>query len=51
MVFQVLGEIDRGHAAAAEFPLDPVAVGERCLEAIEQVGHLGCLDMPPVFQG
>ena len=28
MVLQVLGQIDRGHAAGAEFPLDPVAVRE-----------------------
>jgi hypothetical protein len=27
-VLEVLGEIDRGHAAGAEFPLNAVAVGE-----------------------
>ena len=28
MVLEVLGEIDRGHAALAQLPLDAVAVGE-----------------------
>ena len=28
LVLQILGQVDRGHPAGAEFPLDPVAVGE-----------------------
>jgi hypothetical protein len=28
VVPQILGQIDGGHAALAQFPLDPVAVGE-----------------------
>ena len=32
---EVLGEVDRGHAAVAEFALDAVAVGEACPEALE----------------
>ncbi len=28
VVLQVLGEIDRGHAALAQLPLDAVAVGQ-----------------------
>ena len=34
-VLQVLGEVDRGHAAPAELALDPVAVGQCQLKAIE----------------
>ena len=39
VVLQVLGEIDRCHAAATEFPLDGVAVGECGGEAGEDVSH------------
>ncbi len=41
VVFQILGEIDRGHAARAEFFLDGVAVGKSRFEAVEGVGHEG----------
>ncbi len=41
VVLQVLGEIDRGHAARAEFFLDGVAVGEGGFETVEGVGHEG----------
>ncbi len=34
VVLEVLGEIDRGHPARAEFPLDSVAVGQGCSETI-----------------
>ena len=30
IVFQVLSEVDRGHATGTELALDPVAVSERC---------------------
>ncbi len=39
LVLQILGEVDRGHAARAEFFLDGVAVGEGGLEAVEEVRH------------
>jgi hypothetical protein len=39
MVFEVGGQIDRGHAAAAEFPLDPVAVRESGGQALEVRAH------------
>ncbi len=39
MVLKVLGQIDRGHAARAEFFLDGVAVREGGLEAVEKVRH------------
>ena len=38
-VLEVLGEIDRRHAALAELPLDAVAVGQGYLEAIMDLGH------------
>ncbi len=41
MVLQVLGEVDRRHAAAAEFTLDRVAVGKRGLQSGEQVSQWG----------
>jgi hypothetical protein len=41
VVFQVLGEIDRGHAARAQFFLNGVAVGEGGFEAVEGVRHEG----------
>jgi hypothetical protein len=37
----VLGEIDGGHPAVAEFTLDAVAVGESGLQAVELVGLVG----------
>ena len=48
MVFQVLGEVDRGHAARAEFLMDGVAVGQGGFDAVEGVGHEGlrCGAMP-----
>jgi len=40
IMFDVLGQVDRRHAALAEFPLDPVAVGEGGGEAVEGTsGH------------
>ena len=41
VVPEVLGEVDRGHAARAELALDPVAVGERRVEAVRGCGHWG----------
>jgi hypothetical protein len=40
VVLQVLGEVDGGHAALAELPLDAVALGEGGLEAGHRVGHV-----------
>ncbi len=40
-VLQVLGEVDGGHAARTEFPLDFVAVGEGGREAGADLGHGG----------
>ena len=37
IVFQVMREIDGGHPARAEFPLDAIAVGKCIAEAIRGV--------------
>ena len=37
---QVLGEVDRGHAALADLALEAVPVGQRGLEPVEQLGHV-----------
>ena len=39
VVFQIFSEIDRGHAADAEFVLDGVAVGEGGFETVEELRH------------
>ena len=36
---QILRKVDDRHPAAAEFPVEGVALGERSLEAIEEIGH------------
>src|SRR5687767_6168004 len=38
-VFQVAGEIDRGHAAAPEHVVHRVAVGKRSRQAVERLEH------------
>ena len=38
-MLQVLGEIGGRHPALPELALDGIAVGERSLEALEQIGH------------
>ena len=40
MVFHVVGEIDRRHAAAADLALDAIASGQRALETAEGVVHV-----------
>jgi len=35
----VLRDIDGGHTAPADLPLDVVPVGERRLQLVEQLGH------------
>ena len=42
-VLEVFGEVDRGHPAAAELALDPVALGQGSLEPLEQVQDLPLL--------
>ena len=39
-VFQVLGEVHRGHAALTQLSLEAVAVGEGGRQARKSVGHL-----------
>ncbi len=39
MVFQILGEVDRGHPTSTDLPLDGIAVGEGGGEAVEKVRH------------
>ncbi len=46
LVFQVGGEIDRGHASPADFPLDRVAIAQALLEALENVIHAGKIGLP-----
>jgi hypothetical protein len=36
---QVLGEVDDGHAALADLSVETVALGERDLQTVEQLGH------------
>ncbi len=38
-VFQILGEVDRGHAASAEFVLDGVVVREGGFQSFDGVRH------------
>ena len=40
VVLQVLGQVDRGHAALAELPLDAVMLGERSLQSGCRLGHV-----------
>ena len=39
LVLEILGEVDRGHTAAAHFLLDGIAVGEGGFETVEAVCH------------
>ena len=39
LVPQVVSEVDRGHAAAAQLTLEPVAVREGSAELVEEIGH------------
>jgi hypothetical protein len=41
VVSEILGQVDRRHPAGADLAFDPVAVGERYLEPVEQLGHVG----------
>ncbi len=41
---EVLGQIDGGHAALAELPLDAVALGEDAVQAGHRLGHSLGLD-------
>ena len=41
VVFEVLGQVDRGHPARAEFPLDPVSASEGRCESVLRIGHGG----------
>ena len=51
VVPDVLGEIDRGHAAGADLAVEAVAVRQGGLEPAEQFGHVcflvGCTKMEP----
>jgi hypothetical protein len=38
-VFEIAGEIDRGHSAPAQLALEPVTFGQGSLETISAVGH------------
>ena len=39
VVFQIFGEVDRGHAAGADFTLDGVTVRQRNPKACDDVRH------------
>ena len=54
MVLEVLGEVDRRHAARPEFALEAVAVGEGAGEAGEEVCRDGLtygIDWKPRVEG
>jgi hypothetical protein len=36
---EVLGQVHGRHASVAEFPVDAVAMGERCLQVLDTAGH------------
>ena len=36
---KILGQVDRGHAASTEFPVESVASGQRGLELFEEFRH------------
>ena len=38
-VLEILGQIDRGHAAPPDFPLKAVSAGQRALQALQKVRH------------
>ena len=40
-VLEVVGEVDRRHAALAELALDAVAVGDQGLQPVNGVGQMG----------
>jgi hypothetical protein len=40
-MLDVVGEIHRGHPTATDLPLDGVAVGEGCFEAVQLIGQAG----------
>ena len=39
-VLEIVGEVDGGHAASTEFPLDGVTLGEGGFEALRNVCHV-----------
>ena len=46
IVLEVVGEIDHGHPALAQLPLEPIAGGECITEAPEQVSHDRAFSLP-----
>ena len=43
VVLEVPGQVDRGHAASPELPLDPIAIAEHGGEAVRCGGHSALL--------
>ena len=41
VVLEVIGQVDRGHAALTELTLDGVAAFEGCVQASDWIGHGG----------
>jgi hypothetical protein len=39
VVLQVMGQVDGGHATAAELTLDAVAIGQRTAQSLEEIRH------------
>jgi hypothetical protein len=50
VVFEVLGEVDGGHAAGTKFFLDGIAVGEGGFEAVEKVRHCVLASLATVIE-
>ena len=40
-VLEILGEVDGGHATAADLTIDGVAIGQGCLEAVQKISQDG----------
>jgi hypothetical protein len=49
VVLQIFGEVDRRHATVAELALDTVAVGQRRLEAVQQLGDQAAPEKVPAY--
>jgi len=56
IMLEVVRQENRGHTAAPQLAVDPVAVGQRRLKAIQQIGQAGsggrlCPDVTPALGG
>ncbi len=50
VVFEIVGEVDRRHAASTDLFLDGVAVGEGGFETVEKLGHCVLAPLGTVYR-